>query len=155
MSGHSVCWRIGVWHFRASSPAFSRGRQLVFFQFKSRLPVPEHPSWQQQAYLFLSGNNVDDLISSVNKELVNVTEWLDANKLLMYQNSLYILSYLTWEFILTTFVIFPWITSHHGPISQVANSLCFNFDFDFAALHWGCCDMCHIMSWVDHHFSKY
>ena len=29
----------------------------------------------------MSGNNVDDLISSVNKELVNVTEWLDASKL--------------------------------------------------------------------------
>ena len=31
--------------------------------------------------VFMSGNNVDDLISSVNKEMVNVTEWLDANKL--------------------------------------------------------------------------
>ena len=29
--------------------------------------------------VFLSGNNVDDLISSVKMELVNVTEWLDAN----------------------------------------------------------------------------
>ena len=31
--------------------------------------------------VFMSGNNVDNLISSVNKELVNVTERLDANKL--------------------------------------------------------------------------
>ena len=31
--------------------------------------------------VFMSGNNVDDLISSVNKDMVNVTEWLDANKL--------------------------------------------------------------------------
>ena len=26
----------------ASNPAFNMGRQLVFFQFEYRLPVPEH-----------------------------------------------------------------------------------------------------------------
>ena len=31
--------------------------------------------------VFMSEKNVDDLISSVHKEMVNVTEWLNANKL--------------------------------------------------------------------------
>ena len=38
-------------------------------------PIP----YADDTNVFMSETNVDDLISSVNKELVNVTEWLDAN----------------------------------------------------------------------------
>ena len=35
-SGHWICWRISVWDFPTSNPAFRRGRQLVSFWFKNR-----------------------------------------------------------------------------------------------------------------------
>ena len=37
--------------------------------------------WQLSLRWRHNGRDVDDLISSVNKELVNNTEWLDASKL--------------------------------------------------------------------------
>ena len=39
VSGHSVCWRFGVWDL-GMNPAFSRGRQLVPIRFENHLSVP-------------------------------------------------------------------------------------------------------------------
>ena len=42
VSGHSVCWRFGVWDFPALNHAFNKRRQLVSFRFENRLSVAEH-----------------------------------------------------------------------------------------------------------------
>ena len=52
MSGHSVCWRVGVLRHPGSNPAFSRGRQFVSFRFEYRLLVPDHRKIKNNKHVY-------------------------------------------------------------------------------------------------------
>ena len=99
MSGHSVCWRFGVSDFPASNPAFSRGRQLVPFQFENHLPLPEYQHYQQQTcfinqlYLFRNIWHITCKRKS-NSAFLEIYSYMNywAMKMILYNSKPFIIS---------------------------------------------------------------